>query len=148
MQQASSNWRPSVSVAADLHRRTDSGGGEWADYSAYSPTLPEYDAITWLGIGLAIVANALIAVLDPSLHSPRSMTPFCVIVWFCVLECNSWAKSITQGNASKHEKAFMRRIYHAATRSRSQPLLAGLTEHPKVRPHEERSTRRKPSALP
>ena len=49
----------------DVVRRTNSGNGSWGDYSAYSPTLPEYDAITWLGIGLAIGANALIAVLAP-----------------------------------------------------------------------------------
>ena len=53
-------------AAPDRSRRTDSGEGSWGDYSAYSPSLPEYDAITWLGIGLAIVANALIAVLNTS----------------------------------------------------------------------------------
>jgi len=32
------------------------------DMSAYRPRMPEYDAVTWVGIGLAVFANLLIAV--------------------------------------------------------------------------------------
>ena len=67
---------PPPATHDDLPASPEPAQGRWdsmsAAVSSYRPHMPEYDAITWLGIGLAIFANMLIAVSN--LHTPSCIS--------------------------------------------------------------------------
>jgi len=64
-------------VDVDTQRSMQRASNASWDMSAYRPRMPEYDAVTWVGIGLAVFANLLIAV------SPTPRVP--------LLMQNAWA---------------------------------------------------------
>ena len=79
----------------------------------YRPQLPQYDAITWLGIGLAIGANMLIAV------RPRK-----IYIQICVRTC-------FHTNNTHIRFRFLDKVDNPA----------GISEHSKARAQQKRSTR-------
>jgi hypothetical protein len=86
----------------------------------YRPQLPQYDAITWLGIGLAIGANMLIAV------RPRK-----ICFQICVRTC-------IHTNNMHIRLRFLDEVDNPA----------GISEHSKARAQQKRSTRGQTTALP
>jgi hypothetical protein len=87
----------------------------------YRPQLPQYDAITWLGIGLAIGANMLIAVRPRKIYTFKS--------------------------AYVHASPYKQHVYRLRFLDEVDDP-AGISEHSKARAQQKRSTRGQTTALP